>query len=367
MVFWASKIAEKNYDKQRLYYCKTRDFYTFTEPKVWIDAEHSAIDTTVVRDEDNTYYRFTKNEDGGAKYVYMEKADSLLGEWTKVNDEQYKDGNDGVEGPCCFKFNDDDVENAGAKWCLLLDNFGNGGYFPMTTNNLATEKFTKITMEKLPSKSKPRHGTVMNITREEYEAVMRAYGSIEVVDDKLPDAVLAGSGYQLPTQLKVSVYDQEKTVAVAWEEVAEGAFNTPGTVAVKGTIAELDNREITKNIEVVSDKLIYYIDSGVGDWNNNMPESASFDAIYGLEELNLRNEVPDQIYAAGSWGFVNDADQTIAGCRTNATQSIFTNGWYAESGKNCEYIIPLESGTYTATGYFGEWWDVTRPMKFYVE
>ena len=367
VVFWASKVADKNYDKQRLYYCKTRDFYTFTEPKVWIDADHSAIDTTVVRDEDNTYYRFTKNEDGGAKYVYMEKADSLLGEWTKVNDEQYKDGNDGVEGPCCFKFNDDDIENAGAKWCLLLDNFGHGGYFPMTTNDLANEKFTKITNAKLPSKSKPRHGTVMNITSAEYEKVMQAYSSIEVIDDKLPDAVLAGNGYQLPEELKVSVYNQEKTVAVTWEAVAEGAFDTPGTVTVKGTIAELNNREITKNIEVVSDKLIYYIDSGVGDWNNDMPESVSFDAIYGLDALELRNVEPDKIYAAGSWGFVNDAGQTIAGCRTNATESIFTNGWYAKSGKDCEYIIPLESGTYTATGYFGEWWDVTRPMKFYVE
>ncbi len=367
IVFWASKVASLNYDKQRLYYCKTRDFHSFTEPKKWIDENHNAIDTTVVRDDDNTYYRFTKNEDNGAKYVYMEKANSLLGKWTKVNDKQYKDGNDGVEGPCCFRFNDDDIANAGAKWCLLLDNFGNGGYFPMTTNDLANEEFKKITNAKLPSKSKPRHGTVMNITRDEYNAVMQAYSSIEVIDDKLPDAVLAGSNYQLPAELKISVFDQEKTVAVTWEAVAEGAFDQPGTVTVKGTIAELNNREITHTIEVVSDKLIYYIDSGVGSWNNDMKDSASFDAIAGLDELELRNEEPDKLYATDSWGFVNDADQTIAGCRTSATESVFTNGWWAKDGKNCEYIIPLESGTYTATGYFAEWWDVTRPMNFYVE
>lgn len=367
IVFWASKVASLNYDKQRLYYCKTRDFHSFTEPKKWIDENHNAIDTTVVRDDDNTYYRFTKNEDNGAKYVYMEKSNSLLGEWTKVNDEQYKDGDDGVEGPCCFRFNDDDIANAGAKWCLLLDNFGNGGYFPMTTNDLANEEFKKITNAKLPSKSKPRHGTVMNITRAEYEAVMQVYSSIEVIDDKLPDAVLAGSNYQLPAELKISVFNQEKTVAVTWEAVAEGAFDQPGTVTVKGTIAELKNREITHTIEVVSDKLIYYIDSGVGSWNNDMKDSASFDAIAGLDELELRNEEPDKLYATDSWGFVNDADQSIAGCRTSAKESIYENGWWAKAGKNCEYIIPLESGTYTVTGYFGEWWDVTRPMNFYVE
>ncbi len=360
LVFWASKVATDNYAKQRLYYSKTRDFHSFTEPKVWIDESHSAIDSTVVRDDDGTYYRFTKNE--SETFIYMEKSDSLLGNnWTKVNEKIAS----GVEGPCSFKFNEDDIESAGAKWCLLLDAFGAGGYYPMITDSLASGQFTKIENANLPKR--PRHGTVMNITRAEYNAVMQAYSSIEVIDDKLPDAVLAGSGYQLPAQLKISVFDQEKTVAVTWEAVAEGAFDQPGSVTVKGTIAELNNREITHTIEVVSDKLIYYIDSGVGSWNNDMKESASFDAIAGLDELELRNEEPDKIYAANSWGFVNDEDQTIAGCRTSATESIFTNGWYAKSGKDCEYIIPLESGTYTATGYFGEWWSVNRPMKFYME
>lgn len=366
LVFWASKIATDGYAKQRLYYSKTRDFYTFTEPQVWIDESHSAIDSTVIRDEETgMYYRFTKNE--SKTFIYMEKSDTLLGNWTKVNENIAG----GVEGPCSFKFNDDDIENAGAKWCLLLDDFGHGGYYPMVTNDLAGGQFTKIETANLPSR--PRHGTVMNITRDEYNAVLQAYSSIEIIDDKLEDTILAGSSYQLPAQLKIKYRDEEKTVAVTWD-VAEGAFDTPGTVTVKGTIAELGNRKITHTIEVVSDKLIYYIDSGVGDWNDNMKESASFDAIYGLEDLDLRNEEPDKIYAAGSWGFVNDgflADQEkggVAGCMSNATESIFANGWWARGNKNCEYIIPLESGTYTATGYFKEWWgNTTRPMKFYVE
>ena len=360
LVFWASKVATDNYAKQRLYYSKTRDFHSFTEPKVWIDESHSAIDSTVVRDDDDTYYRFTKNE--SETFIYMEKSDSLLSNnWTKVNEKIAS----GVEGPCSFKFNEDDIESAGAKWCLLLDAFGAGGYYPMITDSLASGQFTKIENANLPKR--PRHGTVMNITRDEYNAVMQAYSSIEIIDDKLPDAVLAGSGYQLPEQLKIRVLEQEKTVAVTWEAVAEGAFDQPGTVTVKGTIAEMNNREITHTIEVVSDKLIYYIDSGVGSWNNDMKKSASFEVIAGLEGLRLRNEEPDKLYATDSWGFVNDADQTIAGCRTSVKESIYENGWWAKAGKNCEYIIPLESGTYTATGYFGEWWDVTRPMNFYVE
>ena len=35
IVYWASKVSEDNYGKQRVYYAKTRDFYTFTEPKLY--------------------------------------------------------------------------------------------------------------------------------------------------------------------------------------------------------------------------------------------------------------------------------------------------------------------------------------------
>ncbi|OOM76824.1 hypothetical protein CLPUN_25240 [Clostridium puniceum] len=34
IVFWASKVGTDNYAKQRAYYCKTRDFYIFTEPQI---------------------------------------------------------------------------------------------------------------------------------------------------------------------------------------------------------------------------------------------------------------------------------------------------------------------------------------------
>ena len=47
IVFWASKVKADNYSKQRLYYAKTRDFYTFTEPKAWIDME--GISTIVLQ------------------------------------------------------------------------------------------------------------------------------------------------------------------------------------------------------------------------------------------------------------------------------------------------------------------------------
>ena len=60
VVYWASRTPNKD-TKQRLYYAKTRDFYTFTDPQVYIDYDQSSIDTTMI-ENDGTYYRFTKNE-----------------------------------------------------------------------------------------------------------------------------------------------------------------------------------------------------------------------------------------------------------------------------------------------------------------
>lgn len=92
VVYWASKVEEDGYAKQRLYYAKTRDFYTFTEPQVFIEMDESSIDTTIIRSsEDGKYYRYTKNEGGATndygaktKTVYVEVADTLLGEWTHI-------------------------------------------------------------------------------------------------------------------------------------------------------------------------------------------------------------------------------------------------------------------------------------------
>ncbi len=361
MVFWASKVKTDNYGKQRLYYCKTRDFYTFTEPKVWIDESHSAIDSTVVRDVDGTYYRFTKNE--SKTYIYMEKSDSLLGEWTMVNSNIAS----GVEGPCCFAFNEDDIEKAGAKWCLLQDAFGAGGYYPMITDDLSGGKFTKISAN-LPSR--PRHGTVMNITAEEYKALTSKWGKPSLAADSLPTVV--ETGYTLPAEADVVYAGETKKVPVTWDKTADD-FKEPGTVTVTGTFT-VDGKEgsSTKTIEVitVSEDWIYYIDSGVGSWNSNLSQSAYFELA--AKKADLRNVVPDQIYTEGSWGINNPKDSSKegyanAGNRTSAENSIYANGWWAKDGKACDYIIPLENGTYEATGYFAEWWSTTRPIKFYAQ
>ena len=84
------KRQSDNYGKQRLYYAKTRDFYSFTEPELYIEKDESSIDTTIIyNEEDKMYYRYTKNEGGNTnelgaktKTIFAEKSSTLLGNWT---------------------------------------------------------------------------------------------------------------------------------------------------------------------------------------------------------------------------------------------------------------------------------------------
>ncbi|MBS7009030.1 LamG-like jellyroll fold domain-containing protein [Anaerostipes sp.] len=177
IVYWASKTSDDNYGKQKLYYSKTRDFYTFTEPKVFIDKDQSSIDTTITYNEaDGMYYRYTKNEGGtdnevGAKTktIFIERSKTLLGgKWEHIPSDSLN-ANQWVEGPTMFKFIGQN------KWCLLLDNFGGGGYYPVVTDNLSGGVFTKPEDSyKMPSRA--RHGTPIQITSQEYNAVMKKWG-----------------------------------------------------------------------------------------------------------------------------------------------------------------------------------------------
>ena len=76
----------------RMFYVLTRDFKTFTyPPTTWQDTGYARIDSTVTKIDDY-YYRFTKNEDGGAagtleagKDIFLERSKVLTAPTTQSN------------------------------------------------------------------------------------------------------------------------------------------------------------------------------------------------------------------------------------------------------------------------------------------
>ncbi|MCZ8517936.1 MULTISPECIES: glycoside hydrolase [Paenibacillus] len=175
IVFWASKIyADQSHTGntyQKMMYSKTRDFYTFTKPQVYMDFGHSVIDTTMIANEGKVY-RFTKDERDNTssspygKMVFQEAAASVFDPGFTMIKEGVG-GSKGVEGPTVFKSNTEE------KWYLFVDEFGGRGYIPYETTDLDLGAWTLSSDYKLPAS--PRHGTVLPITQTEYDAIRAKY------------------------------------------------------------------------------------------------------------------------------------------------------------------------------------------------
>jgi beta-xylosidase len=183
VVFWASKLyAEDDPDHtgnayNRMLYATTRDFVTFSEAKIWQDRGESRIDSTVIKEND-TYYRFTKDEGGGGtgcSDIIQEKSPSLTAvdlpgdpSWEFMDACIGRDaGTSAVEGPTVFEANPRDT--SGSPYYLFVDEYGGRGYIPLGTDDLENPDWQVAANYDLPAS--PRHGTVIPVTAAELAAL----------------------------------------------------------------------------------------------------------------------------------------------------------------------------------------------------
>ncbi len=207
IVYWSGQdlhSGSDSYNKKVVYVSRTRDFYSFSEQQKFVypngtdgtvhGTSDSYIDTTIIEGSDGLYYRVTKFEDMPSKWncgtkVFMDVAKYPMGEYTRVETNLSEDAFDGVEGPGWFRYNKDDAERTGYKYCLMLDGY-NGknagvGFFPTVIEDLNTgvgakANFTKLEGAKMRTWAK--HGGIMSLTQEEYERVNKAYKYAPEVD-----------------------------------------------------------------------------------------------------------------------------------------------------------------------------------------
>ncbi|MFI6007873.1 family 43 glycosylhydrolase [Streptomyces sp. NPDC051243] len=243
VVFWASKLydneAHSGDTYNRMMYATTRDFYTFSEPRVWIDRDYSVIDSTVI-EHDGTYFRLSKDERNNtsstpnSKFIFEEKSDSLLDlSWDAVAEGIGKGSMSAAEGPLVFKSNTED------KWYAFLDEFGGRGYIPFETTDLASGTWTPSTGYDLPAK--PRHGTVLPVTQAEYDRLLRAYQPDQLVESVEDVSVQTGIGQApvLPATVIAGYADGVKRpVAVTWEDIPESRYAQAGTFTVTGSLPD---------------------------------------------------------------------------------------------------------------------------------
>lgn len=171
LLFWASmvKLPGEEEAKQRIYGSYTRDFKSFSAPFLFLEKENHVIDSTIISVQEG-YYRYTKDET--TKNICVDFAKSLRPEDFHPVHSTILENLYGVEGPEIFKFNDRD------QWCLIVDRFAEGkGYLPLVTDSLSGGEFRILSEDEFHmGQTKKRHGGILNITEEEYQALEKLQG-----------------------------------------------------------------------------------------------------------------------------------------------------------------------------------------------
>ncbi|WP_250443047.1 immunoglobulin-like domain-containing protein [Actinotalea sp. C106] len=292
VVFWASNLypttnpAERSaVTYNRMMYATTDDFVTFSEAQPWIDVRRGSgrgmIDSTVAQIDD-TYYRFTKDE--ASMTIRAEKSTDLLAtvsgslpdstgpadEWTLIKERiatGLPNGEPGGtftsgEGPNLFRANDGDVNDH--DWFLFIDqpdyHGGPNYYIPFGSDDLddgdSWEPVGTKLRENLPQNAdggKPRHGTVIPVTRAEYQKVLEAYAPAIAVASVSAMEVTTSAGVAptLPDAELTMADGSQQTVDVDWAEIDPASYAVPGTFTVAG-VAQDDSRmpvEVTVVVE----------------------------------------------------------------------------------------------------------------------
>jgi len=171
ILFWSSSFKDAGWKESRLWYCRTRDWKTFTPAKVLFNPSYSVIDGTLL-EEKGTYYLFHKEEEFGAKTgerraIRVATSKNPEGPYSIIEGPLNRGQIVPVitEGPTVVK----DPVNTG--WLLLYDycmtdRFG-ASYSPDLMHWTVEEDVS------FPSAA--RHGSVSLLTPEEAKALIEAY------------------------------------------------------------------------------------------------------------------------------------------------------------------------------------------------
>ncbi|KAL2257526.1 hypothetical protein VTK26DRAFT_9520 [Humicola hyalothermophila] len=181
LVHWASKFYSPNDPRHTgspsttiIRYAHTSDFVTFTRPQTLIDkSPTNIIDLTFLPINETSFLRFMKDET--RKTVFVEvSADSeagLFGTWTRPGGDGAIIQSD-VEGPAAYW---DNVVPGKAH--LLLDFYGADGYRPYESHQPGSNGGGAWTpSDKGAFPSGLRHGSVLPVGEEAYEALRRKWG-----------------------------------------------------------------------------------------------------------------------------------------------------------------------------------------------
>jgi len=162
VIIWASTIPfrfakgiEEEDNNHRMYSVTTKDFVSFSQPKLFLDPGFSVIDAVIVKREVKDYVLVLKDNTRPNRNLKVAFAQSTLGPYEKVS-ETFSPKL--TEGPTVVK--------VGNEWLIYFDAYGQKVYSAYKTADFKT--FKDVTAEvSVPEGHK--HGTIVKVKKKVIE------------------------------------------------------------------------------------------------------------------------------------------------------------------------------------------------------
>ena len=329
------------YDKD--FYCYANADFTDLEgePVYFYDRGSATIDMNIVYNEaDGLYHGFYKNEgSGGICKVTAERLTPAPGQpdgsqWGHPSGT-LQQTNEAVEGAGVFRLINDD------SWILMYDCYGSGHYQFCSSPDLSTFTFVKNTATS--GSFTPRHGNVLPITEEEYQALLQAFPCPALTEETDPDA----DGNLNLTKERISGLCESTD---GWNEMTgfrTHVTNSPyinGEAVVNGTFLEhwRDGRSIEYNM---ASKTLRYLPAGsyklqascIATWQPDASvtvEGVTFFADDQTADVHTGNGVPERYTLMFD---ITAADDYTTSLGMNTTAETTAN-WVAFDNMRLYYV-----------------------------
>lgn len=173
VIHWGSTVAEDNFTHMSIYCCTTKDFESFSEPKLFFTKDNEILDTHLVK-IDNTYHLFYKNAECPPMNMHAASS-NLYGPYE--HDKAFEDYMATLHRPGSYEAPTTLILPDG-RWCLMLDFFGcekeKMGYVPFVSSKPGDSNFRRAD-ESFSFPYGFKHGGIIEISDEEYEKIEKHY------------------------------------------------------------------------------------------------------------------------------------------------------------------------------------------------
>lgn len=245
LIYWAARVPGR--DARTIMYCAySEDMKTLsTEPKLLFApaSGDDAIDSDIIY-QNGTYYMYYKNETN--KRLYLATAEHAAGPYREMG--QISEGNTAVEGPNIYNLIGTN------QWIMMSDAYTSGHYILQKTTDL--QQFTSVDAGAYSFDFTPRHGYVIPITNDQYDALASAFPSAKIQPrntdvDTVRVQMSAGEALSLPETVRARYSDGgAMSFPVTWDTSTVDTSRS-GSYTVRGTVqpTAYDNPLITERAD----------------------------------------------------------------------------------------------------------------------